>query len=53
MKRIKNWWRDFLNRLGAAADEEFGGKPPKCCPPASSELNKKKIKGHDVGKKVS
>lgn len=31
MSKISKWWRDFLERLAKAGEEEFHNKPPSCC----------------------
>ncbi len=31
MSKIVKWWKDFLERLGKASEEEFHNRPPSCC----------------------
>lgn len=31
MKKIRNWWNNFLKRLAKANKEQFGSNPPDCC----------------------
>jgi len=40
MFSITKWWKDFLERLAKASQEEYGDKPPSCC--AGSEQQKEK-----------